>query len=99
MSMRELMDEAEIIYGKTWKMQTVSTLLRRMEEAGFVSKYREGRIFYYHAEVKLKAYRNAEILEFCKFWFNGDPAEMLEAYTKKKKLTKDQKQRIQNAIS
>ncbi len=99
MSMRELMDEAAEKYGKVWAKQTVSTFLKRMTDAGFVSMYREGRVFYYHAEVKAKAYRGTEVVEFCKTWFDGDPVAMIEAYAKKKKLTPAQKRRIKEAIS
>ena len=99
MSMRELMDEAAYKYKKTWAKQTVSTLLKRMTEAGFVSVYREGRIFYYHAEIKAKNYMGSEVVDFCKTWFNGDPVDMMEAYMKKKKLTPAQKRRLEDAIS
>ncbi|MCR4814413.1 MAG: BlaI/MecI/CopY family transcriptional regulator [Lachnospiraceae bacterium] len=99
MSMRELMDEAADKYGRIWAKQTVSTLLKRMEEAGYVSMYREGRIFYYHAEVSAKTYRGTEVVDFCKTWFDGDPVAMMEAYMKKKKLTPSQKRRLKDAIS
>ena len=99
MSMRELMDEAADKYGKVWAKQTVSTLLKRMVEAGFLTMYREGRVFYYHAEVKAKAYCGAEVVEFCKTWYNGDPVEMMESYMKKKKLTPSQKKRLKDALS
>ena len=99
MSMHELMDEAAYKTGKVWAKQTVSTFLMRMEEAGFVTKYREGRIFYYHAEVKAKNYKGEETVKFCKEWFDGDPVAMMEAYMKKKKLTPSQKRRLEDAIS
>ena len=99
MSMRELMDEAADKYGRIWAKQTVSTILKIMEEAGFFSMYREGRIFYYHAEVSAKTYMGSEVVEFCKVWFDGDPVAMMEAYMKKKKLTPKQKRRMQDAIS
>ena len=99
MSMRELMDEAAEKYGRIWAKQTVSTLLKRMEDSGYVSMYREGRIFYYHAEVTAKAYCGTEVVDFCKTWFDGDPVAMMEAYMKKKKLTPNQKRRMKDAIS
>ena len=99
MSMRELMDEAADKYGRIWAKQTVSTLLKRMEDSGYVSMYREGRIFYYHAEVTAKAYCGTEGVDFCKTWFDGDPVAMMEAYMKKKKLTPNQKRRMKDAIS
>ena len=94
MSMHELMDEAADKYGKNWAKQTVSTLLKRMTDAGYVSSYREGRIFYYHAEVKAKDYRTEEAISFVKKWYDGDVVAMLEACNKKKKLTKTQKERL-----
>jgi BlaI family penicillinase repressor len=94
MSMHELMDEAADKYGKIWAKQTVSTLLKRMTDAGYVSSYREGRIFYYHAEVKAKDYRTEEAISFVKKWYDGDVVAMLEACNKKKKLTKTQKERL-----
>ena len=60
MSMRELMDEAADKYGKVWAKQTVTTFLKRMMDEGYVSMYREGRIFYYHAEIKAKNYLGEE---------------------------------------
>ena len=99
MSMRELMDEAADKYGKVWAKQTVSTFLKRMTDAGFVSMYREGRIFYYHAEIKEKNYMGEEVVSFCRQWFGGDPVDMMEAYMKKKKLTPKQKRRLMDAIS
>ena len=94
MSMHELMDEAADKYGKIWAKQTVFTLLKRMTDAGYVSSYREGRIFYYHAEVKAKDYRTEEAISFVKKWYDGDVVAMLEACNKKKKLTKTQKERL-----
>jgi len=98
MSMRELMDETYDKYGKVWAKQTVSTLLKRMTDAGYVSSYREGRIFYYHSEVKAKDYRTEEALSFVKKWFDGDPVALLEACNKKKKLTKTQKERLKKLL-
>ena len=98
MSMHELMDEAYDKYGKVWAKQTVSTLLKRMTDAGYVSSYREGRIFYYHAEVKAKDYRTDEAVSFVKKWFDGDAVALLEAVNRKKKLTKTQKERLKSLL-
>ncbi len=99
MSMRELMDEAADKYGKVWAKQTVTTFLKRMTESGYVSMYREGRVFYYHAEIKAKNYLGEEAVDFCRTWFDGDPVDMMEAYMKKKKLTPKQKKRLMDLLS
>ena len=84
---------------KDFGQEAVDTLLKRMEDSGYVSMYREGRVFYYHAEVTAKAYCGTEVVDFCKTWFDGDPVAMMEAYMKKKKLTPNQKRRMKDAIS
>ncbi len=98
MSMQELRAEALEDYGKDWAKQTVSTLLKRMENTGYLESYKEGRIYYYHPLVTQKEYLGEEAVKFCKTWFGGDPVAMMEAYNKKKKLTPKQKERFKNLL-
>ena len=59
----EIMARAKNRFQKEWKMQTVWTLLARMEVKGYISSYRVGRYSHYNLEIKLCDFREQKFRE------------------------------------
>ena len=71
MSLVETMSVLKEKYGKDWKRQTVSTFLLHLIQKGFLTPYRVGRVFYYHQEIELEAFKKQQTEEFLEFWYEG----------------------------
>lgn len=71
MSLVETMAALKEKYQKEWKRQTVSTFLLHLIQKGFLTSYRVGRVFYYHQEIDLDAYKRQQTIEFIDFWYSG----------------------------
>jgi len=71
MSLVETMAALKEKYQKEWKRQTVSTFLLHLIQKGFLTSYRVGRVFYYHQEIDLDAYKKQQTIEFVDFWYSG----------------------------
>lgn len=53
-------------FGKVWKLQTIATFLKRLENKKYISVYRVGRYSHYHPEVSLVEYRSKEFEDLVK---------------------------------
>lgn len=56
------------VYHKEWKPQTVSTFLARLVRKGYLTHYRQGRVFYYQILVPQKDYLEKMAEQFAVFW-------------------------------
>lgn len=63
LTLTEIMDRAKNRFQKEWKMQTVWTLLARMERKGYISSYKVGRYSHYKPEIKLCYFREQKFRE------------------------------------
>jgi len=77
-------------YNKDYARTTVATFLKHLEDKGYVSTYRVGRIAYIHAEVDFEKYRQKLAQEDADFWFEGNVPEMIAALVGSRKLSKDE---------
>ena len=63
LTLTEIMEKAKKRFQKEWKMQTVWTLLARMELKGYISSYKVGRYSHYKPEIKLCDFREQKFRE------------------------------------
>lgn len=63
---------ANRIYGRDWKLQTVSTFLCRLVKKGYLTSERNGRSYYYTAKVSMEDYCESQIRHMAKMFFDGD---------------------------
>ena len=83
--MMERLEERQI----KWAYTTVGTFLKRMEKKGLVSSVKEGRSYYYRAEVK-KGEITTGPAKYIDKYFKGSLNEFLAAFTRERSLTKDE---------
>ena len=81
-SLVEIMAAIRDRYGRNWKRQTVSTFLLHLIQKGYLTSYRVGRVFYYHQEVELEAYKQKVTAEFLDFWYDNSLEAFEEAVKK-----------------
>ena len=63
LTLTEIMEKAKSRFQKEWKMQTVATFMKRMEEKEYISSYRVGRYSHYKPEIKLCDFREQKFRE------------------------------------
>lgn len=74
MSLPEIVELTNTRYKKQWKPQTVSTFLKHLVQKGYLSLYRQGRIFKYQPLVKEEDYSSHLLKDHIHFW-NDDSLE------------------------
>ncbi|MBL7945340.1 MAG: BlaI/MecI/CopY family transcriptional regulator [Flavobacteriales bacterium] len=65
---------------------TVSTIIRILEEKGFVAHEAYGRSHRYHAVVSKQAYGDRSVKKLLKDYFGGSPTAMLSAFIEREQL-------------
>ena len=67
-------------FDKSWRPQTISTYLAHLVRKGYLTMRRSGKVFLYHPEVSVEAYRSSQINELVHYWGDpGTPTEFLSA--------------------
>jgi len=69
---------------------TVSTIVRILEEKGFVGHEAFGRSHRYHALVSKEAYSAKSIKRLMRDYFSGSPKELLSFFIEREKLDADE---------
>lgn len=77
----ELFDEKE------WKTSTVSTMLKRLIEKGFLIKKLDGKVNYYTPTLTLDQYKKAETKTFLNRLYNGKVKNFIAALVDDEELT------------
>lgn len=65
--------------GKRWKIQTLSTFLKRLSEKGLLQSKQKGRIHYYTYKITLEQYENLKAKSFLNSMYNGSIKNFLSA--------------------
>ena len=81
LTLKEVTEQAEICFGKEWKIQTTATFLTRMEEKGYIKIYKIGKYSHYQPKVSLEAFRKQQmqrLKEILLFKNNKDMADFIE---------------------
>lgn len=98
LSIQEIMARIEQAYHRDWKIQTVSTFLRRAVKKECLSMKRQGRSFYYYPLVSESEYGQKEIAKCVEFWGNGRVDVVLAYFVAERRLTKEEKENIRKLI-
>lgn len=69
----------EVFENKDWKTSTVSTLLKRLIEKGYLTKTLDGKVNYYHTTMSLEQYRKLETQSFLNRLYNGKVKNFIAA--------------------
>ena len=77
---------------------TVATLLKRMQEKGFVAYNEFGKSREYYPLVKKKAYFSRHVNGLIKTFFNDSASQFASFFTKETNLTKEELQELRNII-
>lgn len=72
------MEKANKRYKKTWKPQTISTFLKRLQKKGFLKSYRKGRYTYYVPNITKQDYRKMVMDGIVKVLYAGNAADLIK---------------------
>ncbi len=79
----------DIFESKGWKTSTLSTLLKRLIEKGFLTKSMSGKVNYYHPALTFKEYKKYETQTFLGRLYNGKVKNFIAALADEDELTQD----------
>lgn len=82
--LREIQEEVNQRFGRTWKSQTTSTIIHRMVEKGYLTPEGRGRGTLYKSAILPEEYRKQELQNVVNLFYSGDvqqAREDLESYT------------------
>ncbi|CAH8707228.1 BlaI/MecI/CopY family transcriptional regulator [Paenibacillus thiaminolyticus] len=69
----------EIFKSKDWKTSTLSTILKRLIEKGFLTKSMSGKVNYYNPALTLSEYKKYETQSFISRLYNGKVKNFIAA--------------------
>lgn len=76
-----------IFQSKGWKTSTLSTLLKRLIEKGYLTKSMNGKVNYYVPALTLKAYKKLETQSFLSRLYNGKAKNFIAALVDDEQLS------------
>ncbi len=79
----------EIFKSRSWKTSTLSTILKRLIEKGFLTKSLSGKANYYEAVLTLGEYRKYETQSFLGRLFNGKVKNFIATLADDEQLSQD----------
>lgn len=65
--------------GKDWKVQTLSTFLKRLVEKGLLQSNQQGRTYFYSYKISFKQYKSLQAKNFLNNMYNGSVKNFLSA--------------------
>ncbi|KOP64682.1 CopY family transcriptional regulator [Bacillus sp. FJAT-18019] len=79
----------EIFQSKDWKTSTLSTILKRLIEKGFLTKSMTGKTNYYTPTLTLSEYKKYETQSFLSRLYNGKAKNFIAALVEDDELNQD----------
>ncbi|BBI30975.1 BlaI/MecI/CopY family transcriptional regulator [Cohnella abietis] len=79
----------DIFKTKGWKTSTLSTILNRLIEKGFLTKSLNGKVNYYDPALTLSEYKKSETQSFLSRLYNGKAKNFIAALVDEDELSKD----------
>ncbi len=79
----------EIFKSRSWKTSTLSTILKRLIEKGFLTKSLSGKANYYDPALTLGEYRKYEAQSFLSRLFNGNVKNFIATLADDEQLSQD----------
>lgn len=94
----EIIQELKNRYSRDYARTTVVTFIQRLIEKGYVRTYHIGRVSYVHPIKDEPSYINNFLQYIQDFWFAGDVTSFVSAICKKRKLTKEEIDKLRRVI-
>ncbi|TDF95448.1 BlaI/MecI/CopY family transcriptional regulator [Paenibacillus piri] len=79
----------EIFEGRDWKTSTVSTMLKRLIDKGFLTKSMSGKVNYYEPVLSWSEYKKYETQTFLHRLYNGKVKNFIAALVDNDELNQD----------
>ncbi len=76
--LREIQEEVNRRFKRTWKPQTASTIIRRMAEKGYLTPEGRGRGTLYKSTIPPEEYRKQELQNVVVLFYSGDVQQARE---------------------
>ncbi len=84
--------------GKKPPHSTISTLVRSIEDKGFLNHKAYGRTYEYYAIVKKEAYSRTHIQGFLKNYFDNSPSQLVSFLVKDQNISLDELQELMKKL-
>lgn len=94
---QEIMEKLRTVYRLDYTDTTVYTFLKNLKRKGFVDSYRKGLTYYLPIRNE-QEYRDEQLKQTEKFWFNGSALKMVAALFQMKQMSTKEKEDIKRMI-
>lgn len=98
LSLQEIAERVNRIYGKNWKQQTISVFLGRIVKKNFLTSKRQGRQFYYYPLITENEYCQRITVRCVEFLSDGKADVFFAALSQAKGLTNEEKIKIREML-
>lgn len=98
LSLQDIAERVNRIYGKSWKPQTVSVFLGRIVKKNLLTSKRQGRQFYYYPTITEEEYRKKEAVKCVDSLGDGRADVFFAALSQARNLTEEEKEKIRGII-
>ena len=99
LSLQEIAERVNRVYGKNWKPQTVSVFLGRIVKKNLLVSKRQGRQFYYYPTISEEEYRKKETVKCVDTLGDGKADIFFAALSQARNLTKEEKEKIRGILN
>lgn len=98
LSLQDIAERVNRIYGKNWKPQTVSVFLGRIVKKNLLTSKRQGRQFYYYPTITEEEYRKKEAVKCVDSLGDGRADVFFAALSQARNLTEEEKEKIRGIL-
>lgn len=99
LSLQDIAERVNRVYGKNWKPQTVSVFLGRIVKKNLLVSKRQGRQFYYYPTISEEEYRKKETVKCVDTLGDGKADVFFAALSQARNLTKEEKEKIRGILN
>ena len=99
LSLQDIAERVNRIYGKNWKPQTVSVFLGRIVKKNLLVSKRQGRQFYYYPTISEEEYRKKETVKCVDTLGDGKADVFFAALSQARNLTNEEKEKIRGILN
>ena len=99
LSLQDIAERVNRVYGKNWKPQTVSVFLGRIVKKNLLVSKRQGRQFYYYPTISEEEYRKKETVKCVDTLGDGKADVFFAALSQARNLTEEEKKKIRGILN
>lgn len=99
LSLQDIAEGVNRIYGKNWKPQTVSVFLGRIVKKNLLTSKRQGRQFYYYPTISEEEYRKKETVKCVDTLGDGKADVFFSALSQARNLTEEERRKIREILN